>query len=104
MGLKEDTQEALCSLKLSDIPNEWMNSLWDGNFCNESVTLPYHAVEEAVLLCEEGWEGLVEACKRWTQANDGKLLCHCHWLSVGYCTDVRPLSLVAIGGATPLFH
>lgn len=100
MGLKEDTQEALCSLKLSDIPNEWMNSLWDGNFCNESVTLPYHAVEEAVLLCEESWEGLVEACKRWTQENDGKLLYH--WLSVGYCTG--PLGLVAIGRATPLFH
>ncbi len=67
MKLKKDTQDALSSLRLSDLPQEWANSLWDGNFCQESVSLPFHAVEEDVLLNEESWEHLVETCSHWPQ-------------------------------------
>lgn len=79
MRLKEETQDSLCSLKLSDVPTEWINSVWDGNFCTEAVTLPYEAVEEEVLLCEDSWERLVEACRHWPQtisSNESKLPKH----------------------------
>lgn len=66
MKLKEATQEALCDLRLSDLPEEWANSLWDGNFCQETVSLPFEAVEEDTLLCEESWERLLEACSLWS--------------------------------------
>lgn len=65
MNLREKTREGLRTLRLSDVPDEWVESLWDGNFCGEAVALPYQAVEESVLLNEEGWESLVEACRHW---------------------------------------
>ena len=74
MALKKDTQEALLALKLAEVPPEWVNTLWEGDFCNEeTITLPYHAVEESVLLNEENWQELVEACRKWPQASESKL-------------------------------
>ena len=75
MKLKEATQEALCDLRLSDLPQEWANSLWDGNFCQETVSLPFEAVGEDTLLCEESWERLLEVCSHWPQegsTNEGE--------------------------------
>ncbi len=75
MGLEDELQEALSYLRLADIPTEWVDSLWQGNFCNETVTLPYQAVEESVLLDEESWGKLVEACRQWLKpCNEGKAL------------------------------
>lgn len=71
MGLKDDTLEAFQCLGLSDLPSDWVDSLWDGDFClADAVTLPYMAVGEGVLLCEEGWEGAVKTCRQWLQASD----------------------------------
>ena len=70
MGLKEQTQTAFTALGFSDIPSEWVNSLWDKNFCNETVTLPYSAVEEGVLLNVDGWENLVDTCRHWSSARN----------------------------------
>ncbi len=64
MDLREKTLEGLCSLRFSDISREWVDSIWDENLCSEEVPLP---LEEGVLLNEEGWESLVEACRGWTQ-------------------------------------
>ena len=69
----EKTKESLCSLRLSQIPGEWAESLWDGNFCGEDVTLPYEAVEESVLLNEDSWESLVDACAHWPHAVTSEL-------------------------------
>lgn len=66
----EKTKEALCALRFSEVPSEWVDSLWDGNFCSEAVSLPYQAVESSVLLNEEEWEKLVEACSHWPQAGN----------------------------------
>lgn len=65
MDLREKTREGLRALRLSDIPDEWVEALWDDNFCSEAVSLPYLAVGETVLLNEEGWETLVDACRHW---------------------------------------
>lgn len=74
MDLREKTREGLCALRLSEIPEEWVELLWDGNFCSEEVALPYQAVEESVLLSEEGWETLVEACRHWpARAKNSKI-------------------------------
>lgn len=70
MDLREKTKEALCALRFSEVPPEWVDSLWDGNFCSESVSLPYQAVEARVLLNEEEWAKLVEACSHWSQAGN----------------------------------
>ena len=72
MELKDDIQEAFQTLGLSDLPSDWVDSLWDGDFCPlDTVTLPYLAVGEGVLLCEESWEAAVKACKQWLQDSDG---------------------------------
>lgn len=70
MGLKQNTQEAFQTLGLSDLPSEWVDSLWDCDFCADTVTLPYLAVGEGVLLCEESWEAAVEECRQWLQTSD----------------------------------
>lgn len=73
MNLKEETQEALLALKLSEVPADWIEPVWDGNFCSEAATLPYHVVEEAVILSEENWKSLVEAFRQWPRADEGEL-------------------------------
>ena len=71
MRLKEETQDALLHLKLPDVPPEWVDSLWEDNFCSEALTLPGHGEGEGeALLSEEGWERLVEACEHWPQVQD----------------------------------
>lgn len=73
MRLKEKTQDALLLLKLPDVPPEWVDSVWDDNFCSEALTLPPvqgEEEEEEALLSEEGWERLVDACERWPQVQD----------------------------------
>ena len=39
MSLHIETQEAFQNLGLGDLPEEWVSTAWDQNFC-ESVTLP----------------------------------------------------------------
>ena len=39
MSLQVETQEAFQNLGLGDLPEKWVSSAWEQNFC-ESVTLP----------------------------------------------------------------
>ena len=68
MKLDRETQETLRLLKLQDIPREWVDCVWDENFCGEAVRLPCEEGEEGNLLSEEGWERLVDTCQHWSQA------------------------------------
>ncbi len=65
MSLNRETQEALCCLGVKELPDDWVQGIWDGNFC-ESASLPLQAEED--LLREEGWRRAVQACRQWTGA------------------------------------
>ena len=68
MALESSTLEAFQALGLSDLPTDWVDSLWDADFCVDTVTLPYQAVGEDVLLCEESWERVVHTSGQWLLA------------------------------------
>ena len=73
MRLREETQDALLLLKLPDVPPEWVDSMWDDNFCSEALTLPpIQQGEGEALLNEEAWERLVDTCEHWPQVQDGE--------------------------------
>ena len=65
MGVKEDVQESFQALGIPDLPPDWVDSLWDCDFCAESVSLPYQAVSEGTLLCEDSWNEAVKSCRKW---------------------------------------
>ena len=66
MSFQFDTQEALKSLGVCDVPLEWINAIWDQNFC-ESASPPLE-VDQSVLLNESGWCRAVKACRKWLEA------------------------------------
>lgn len=65
MGVKDEVQEAFQCLGIPDLPSDWVDSLWDCDFCTESISLPYQTVDEGTLLCEDSWSAAVRACKEW---------------------------------------
>lgn len=69
MSLSRETQEAVRGLGVSELPEEWMQAIWEGNFC-ESASLPLQA--EDSLLREEGWRRAVQACRQWIVAQEKK--------------------------------
>jgi len=72
VGVKEDVQEAFQSLGIPDFPSDWIDSLWDCDFCAESVSLPYQAVSEDTLLSEGCWDAAVKACKKWLRVSSSE--------------------------------
>ncbi len=65
MSLSRETQEALRGLGVTELPEEWVQAVWEGNFC-ESASLPLQA-EDSVLREEgSGWRRAVQACRQWT--------------------------------------
>ncbi len=72
METVEDVREAEAfqMLGVPDLPSDWVDSLWDCDFCPESITLPYQSVSEGTLLCEESWEVAVKACKDWLKDSE----------------------------------
>ena len=64
MGTRAETKEALRNLGLDCISTEWVDSVWDNNFC-ESFGLPADDQNQLQLLDEDSWRNLVEVCKQW---------------------------------------
>lgn len=62
--MQGETQEALKRLGIGGIPTEWVERVWDNNFC-DSFGLPTDSHGDAQLLDEEGWGKLVEVCREW---------------------------------------
>ena len=62
MSLSQETQEALCGLALSELPGEWVDAVWEGNFC-EGAMVPLQLMER--VMREEGWKKAVSACRQW---------------------------------------
>ena len=64
MSLQEETRRAVKSLGQSELSTEWVDRVWDDNFC-ESYDLPC----DELLNCE-GWASLVEALVQWKNRRD----------------------------------
>lgn len=62
MSMQAETKEALRNLGLDGISTEWVDSVWDNNFC-ENFGLP--SDDHNQLLDEDSWRNLVEVCRQW---------------------------------------
>ncbi len=67
MSLQEDTRRAVSTLGLSAIPEEWVDRVWDDNFC-ESIELPSDQLQ---LLNCDAWRNLARACAQWKTRGTG---------------------------------
>ncbi|XP_064384274.1 condensin-2 complex subunit D3-L-like isoform X2 [Halichondria panicea] len=67
MSLQEDTQRAVSTLGLSGIPEEWVDKVWEDNFC-ESIELPS---DQMLLLNSDAWRSLARACAQWRTRGTG---------------------------------
>ena len=67
-------QEAFQDLGVGDLSVEWVNGVWDSNFCDSS-SLP-EELETAVQSAEK-WSAVLRACRQWSsrdteEGEDGK--------------------------------
>ena len=74
MSVQALCQEAFQDLGVGDLPVEWVNGVWDSNFCDSS-SLP-EEVEGAVHSTGK-WNAVLSACRQWLsrdpeEDNDGK--------------------------------
>lgn len=62
MSVQALCQEAFQDLGVGDLPAEWVNGVWNSNFCDSS-SLPEEA--EGTVLNTEKWSAALSSCRQW---------------------------------------
>ena len=68
-ALVSDTQQALQSLGVCELPEEWVATLWRQSFC-EGASLPPELESSEAVLSEEAWSEALRTCRRWLLVGD----------------------------------